>query len=178
MTAVRHLTVWTPVVLCVKTENLILFLFSFPFLLQAVMETSMGQCLCVKLVLSSAHICSTACLPATHLPTLSCPTLLPQLSPFLLLLLAPVLTRSPSCLNGPFSGQYWPTFPEWVTKHTADFQTERPFSALCLKPFPKTPCVFLLNTFNNPYTTIHATLQLIFSCKYVLQYHDCATYPS
>ncbi|MEQ2302205.1 hypothetical protein AMECASPLE_004249 [Ameca splendens] len=38
----------------------------------------------------------------------------------------------PSCLNGPFSGQYWPTLPEWVT-NTAEFQTERPFSTLCLK---------------------------------------------
>lgn len=40
----------------------------------------MGLCLCVKLVLSSAHICSTA-LP----PTLSCPTLLSQPPLFLLL---------------------------------------------------------------------------------------------
>lgn len=103
--------------------------------------------------------------PATHLPTLSCPTLLPQPPPFLLLLLAPALTRSPSCLNGPFSGQYWPTLPEWVTKHTADFQTERPFSALCLKPFPKTPCVFLLNTqqsmhHHSCYVATHFQLQV------------------
>lgn len=121
MTAVRHLTVWTPVVLCVKTENLILFLFSFPFLLQAVMETSMGQCLCVKLVLSSAHICSTACLPAlppTYPPSLVPPCVHnPHLSRsfFLLQLLhvPPHAWMDPLAVSiGPLSQSGWQNTPQ------------------------------------------------------------------
>ncbi|KAI9545929.1 hypothetical protein NQZ68_032642 [Dissostichus eleginoides] len=56
--------------------NVVSVFLPSPFLLQAVTEASMGLCLCVKLVLSSAHICSTAHPPA-------CPTthpLLPHLA--------------------------------------------------------------------------------------------------
>lgn len=95
----------------------------------------MGLCLSVKLVPSSAHICSP-------------PPLLWHIH------------ASPKRLIGPFSGQSWTHFARVGDRHAADFLTERPFSALCLKPFPK--MTFYMHTAPS------IMLQVIQSCKRLL----------
>lgn len=128
---------WTPARLCINTPSNLMF-FLFPSLplpalgcsgdIEGTMFLSEVRLLLCSHLFHRPLACPATCAlfapPCFLKPIYSCLFFLPQPRHL------HTTVHVPSCLNGPFSGQYWPTLPRWVIQTKQQTFKQRGLSPL------------------------------------------------